>query len=249
MPTETPIALPTDTPATVPTETPAALPTETPAALPTETPAALPTETSVPSPTPTAENPDGPPNAECWRTENWPDVDCSDTYLPGQVIVVFKQGVTRPQAAALIESYGLTFDPDLLTDLYVWLQSGPDAASRLRPLDEVVEELAGNELVHEALPECYNETVDTDRCVTVFFTRGLTAEEVTAFLASFAGLTLLEDSTLPQYALVCVEPGQESDWIDTFEAQDGVKYADLNGIARTPEQCAPSPLPTASQIP
>ena len=249
LPTEIPTVLPAETFTALPTETPAVLPTESPAVIPTETPPAAPTESSVPSPTPTAENPVGPPNAECWRSENWPPVDCSTVYLPGQVIVVFKQGITRTQAAELIESFGLTFDPDLLTDLYVWFDVGPDASGHLRPLDEVVQELKRNELVHDALPECYNKTVDTDRCITVFFRRGLTTEEVSAFLASYSGLTLLEDRTLPEHALVCIEPGQESTWIDTFEAQDAVDDAELNGIARPPEQCMPTPLPSTPLVP
>jgi hypothetical protein len=239
-PSASPSAVPTETPAAPPTETPTALPTETAAALPTETPTALPTETSVPTPTPMAENPAGPPNDECWLTKNWPPVDyCSDHYMPGQVIVVFKEDVTRDRAATLIQSYGLSFDPSLLTDLYVWVESGPDASGRLPSLDEVVQELTGNELVHEAFPECYNEAVDTDRCISVSFIRPLTSAEVAGFLSSFEGLTLLEDTTRLVWALVCVEPGRESAWIDTFEAQNIVKYAELNGLVSTPEECAP----------
>ncbi len=171
----------------------------------------------------------GPPNAECWRSENWPEIDRSMKYMPGQVIVAFKRDVTRSQAVALIESYGLSFDPSgLLTDIWVRVESGPAPSGGLAPLDEVVEELTRNEVVKKAMPQCYGTTAATDRCITVDFTRPLTSEEVAAFVASFPGLTLLEDPSSRLVSLVCVEPGRESDWIETFQAEDDVEYAEHN---------------------
>lgn len=184
----------------------------------------------------------GPPNAECWLHENWPEIDCSMEYMPGEVIVAFKRDVTRAQAVALIESYGLSFDPaGLLTDIWIRVESDPAPSGGLPPLDEVVEELTRNEVVHQAMPQCYGTTAATDRCITVDFTHALTSEEVAAFVASFRGLTLLEDPSSRLSSLVCVDPGRESDWIDTFQAEDHVEYAEYNHIARIPEACAPSP--------
>jgi len=224
--------------------TPGATATRTATATGTPSTVAAATSTAPPTAAVTGEAEAGPPpNAECWLHQNEPKVDpCSDLYMPGQVIVGFKRDVTRAQAVALIESYGLSFDPmGLLTDLWVKVDSGPAPSGALPPLDEVVEELTRNEVVKEVRPQCYGTTAGTDRCITVDFTRPLTSEEVAAFVASFPGLTLVEDFTLHRWTLVCVEPGRESDWIDTFQAQDAVEYAERNGIARIPEACDPSP--------
>jgi hypothetical protein len=91
-----------------------------------------------------------PPNAECWRTENWPEIDRSMRYMPGQLLVGFKEGVTQAEAGALIDGYGLSFT------------------------------------ISEGSP-----------------TGGPTA-------------------------LVCVRPGEEAAWVDTFEASDIVGLVSYN---------------------
>jgi len=253
MPTETPIALPTDTPATVQTETPAALPTETPAALPTETPAVLPTETTVPRLTPgvnpgeeVRESPPGAPNPECWRHDNWPEVDCSDTYLPGHVIVGFKRDVTKADAVLFLESLGLSFEMSIYpVDSWAKIASGPTSS-----IEEVIDELSQHELVKEVRPDCYGATpAHAGWCITVQFIRYLSSSEVEAIISSFDGLSLIEDSTPNPFALICVEPGTESELIQALESQDPIEYAQLNGIARTPEQCMPTLVPETSPTP
>jgi hypothetical protein len=153
--------------------------------------------------------------------------------------------VSSADAAALIESFGLSFDPHhFVTTFWIRVRSGATPSGYLPPLDEVVEELTHSELVREARVESPGTTNCPDRCIGIDFNGLLTSEEVGAFVASFPGLTLVEDefSSFP-FALVCVEPGQELAWMDTFEAQDIVKSTELNQIARTPEQCMPTPLP------
>ena len=148
------------------------------------------------------DNPAGPPNAECWLTENWPPIDCSNMYLPGQIIVGVETGHTQHQMAELIESFGLSFDPHrFVTDLDVRFDVGPDPSGHLRPHDEVVEDLQRNELVHDALPECYNKQWTRTGASLSSLRRGLTTEEVSAFLASYSGLTLWRITRCPSTPL------------------------------------------------
>lgn len=77
----------------------------------------------------------GAPNAACWRSENWPELDRSMKYMPGQLLVGFEEGVAEAEARALIDGYGLSFridkSPTRLTALVcvppgeesVWMQT------------------------------------------------------------------------------------------------------------------------------
>ena len=95
--------------------------------------------------------------------------------------------------------------------------------------------------LHENRPEidCSMEYMPGQ--VLVRFEEGVTQAEARALIGGYGLSSEITDSRGSPRALVCFRAGEESAWIETFLAQDAVKYAEYNYIARIPEACAPSP--------
>ena len=70
------------------------------------------------------------------------------------------------------------------------------------------------------------------------FKEGTTLEEAEALLESY-GLTIERVPSDRHWQqgvraiLVCVDPGQEEDWIGRLSAEESVEYAELSGVVRT----------------
>jgi len=170
-------------------------------------------------------NADGPtPGKKPPVTHCGPPSPLPGAYVPGQVVVGFNEGVTKLEAASLIDGYGLTWEPNFSSMFAVWakvLSGSPE---------DYISDLEASGLVRWAKHRGNPNGESGFNYIVVQFGGSATLETAQELINSFQGLEAANVVTPPNWAVVQVPDGSEGCWIAKFESEAIVKYAQVNYI-------------------
>jgi len=156
-------------------------------------------------------------------------------YVKGQILVGFNESVTEDEANSLIESYDLSWESKFPVLFGIRASYKPEISGQegweLRNdlANKIVEE--DRKLAQEPYTNylVLNTRVLNDKILIMFNNRA-TEEEAKVFLEQFEGLEFASYDYAPKWGIVKVPRGQEQEWIETFEKESIVTYAELNHV-------------------
>lgn len=149
-------------------------------------------------------------------------------YVPGDVIVGFHDNVSEEEANALIESYNLVWESHFPKMFSYWVKVSSGYPEYF--IDDFIYDLEASDIVLWAKVRGNPEGEPGANYILVQFNTSATQETAQELINSFEGLEVSSILTAPKWDVVNVPVGQELQWIETFESENIVKYAELNGI-------------------
>ncbi|MDC3343961.1 protease complex subunit PrcB family protein [Pseudomonadales bacterium] len=136
---------------------------------------------------------------------------------PGEISVGFYDDVTEDEANALVESYGLTWEPHFPKMFSFWISGALD-----------IEALETSDIVHwvkhRSQPDGYGNLL-------VQFNTKATKESARELINSLDPHGYVEITSVneaPKRGIINVPLGQELKWIETFKKEQIIRYAELN---------------------
>lgn len=161
----------------------------------------------------------------------------SDSFVKGEILVGFHDDVNEFQASSLITSFGLS-----------WESKFPELFGIFAEYDSEVAEERGFELKTQMANKIMEEDrklaqypytnylvlnvrVVNNGKILVMFNNRATEEQAKSFIAQFEGLKFMSFDYAPKWGIVKVPLGEEQKWIETFNREQIVKYAELNSLA------------------
>ena len=151
-----------------------------------------------------------------------------DNYVPGNIIVGFYDNTTEDEAIALVESYGLSWEPlsPKLFSFWVKVLMGSP--------EDYIDDLEDSNIVSWADYRGNPQGEADVKYILVQFNIRAIYEAAHELIDFFDGLEVSSIIYAPIWGRINVPEGEEQKWIETFEKEGIVKYAELIGIERIP---------------
>jgi hypothetical protein len=157
---------------------------------------------------------------------------CCGDNLRGELIVGFKDGLTKIDVENLTDFYNLSVDS--------W--SSPDFTyAKIKVLSGNREDYIPLLEAHPRIGKVKIVNGSSNELLIYFYIpdfKNLKLEEVKSIISEFENIELVQDEIYDkfmkvEYAVVKVPEGEESQWKSTLEGNEIVKYVGLNGISCT----------------
>ena len=150
-------------------------------------------------------------------------------YVPGDVIVGFYDNVTEDEASTLIESYGLSWESHFPNIFSFWVKVLTGSP------EDYIDDLESSDIVLWADYRGNPQGEPGAKYILVQFNIKATNQTAHELIDSFSNLEVSSSNYVPKWGVVKVPEGEEQKWIETFEKEKIVIYAELNGIATIAE--------------
>src|SRR3989338_2369396 len=153
----------------------------------------------------------------------------SVNYLRGQILVGFNDDVSAAEADSLVKSFGLTWESKFPKLFGIWLEynSSETSDSKEIIMNRIVEEdkkLAQSPYTNYLV---LNTRVVNNDKILVMFNNRATEEQAKQFLSRFKEVEFDSFDYASKYGVVFVPRGEEQKWIQTFEKESIIRYAEL----------------------
>lgn len=145
----------------------------------------------------------------------------------GEILVAFEDTVSVQQANSLIQSNGLIWESHFPTTFRWWVKVTSGLPSDYIPL------LEASDIVLWAQQRGKPDGEPGADYLLVQFNTLATQEAAEQLIGSFPGLQLDTLLVSLKWGLVYVPAGTEQNWIQLFESNPLVRYAELNAIVTT----------------
>lgn len=145
-------------------------------------------------------------------------------YVPGDVIVGFYDNVTEDEATALVESYGLSWESNFPKMFSFWVKVLAGSP------EYYIDDLESSDIVLLADYRGNPKGEPGAKYILVQFNIKAANQTAHQLIDSFDNLEVSSSDYGLKWGVVKVPEGKEQKWIETFEKENIVRYAQLNGI-------------------
>tara|TARA_Y100000310_G_scaffold268817_1_gene281671 strand:+ start:683 stop:1390 length:708 start_codon:yes stop_codon:yes gene_type:complete len=158
----------------------------------------------------------------------------AQNYVRGEILVGFHENVTESEADSLIDSLGLRWEskfPKLFSIRADYMKeiTGTEGRELREELAKKIEE-EDKKLAQAPYTNYIILNTGAGAGISITFNTRATEEQAKEFLSQFEGLEIISFLYANKYGVVSVPWGKEQEWIDTFEEQPIVSYAELNYV-------------------